>query len=1122
MMRRLTALAGALCLVAVGAGVVAAGALAAPAAHWTVRALSLSSRFTKGAEKADQYTILVTNTGAASSKGEPVVVSSAISSTVKVTSITAKDWASGEEPECTMVPLRCVDPGPVTPDDTIEIIVTVNALTESGVAVNTVNVAGGGASPASVRTETPVSSEPVPFGIQDFAFTATSPEGTEELQAAGHPYEQTTSFELLSNENKNAEERYRPAKNPRDIAITLPDGFVGNPLVAPRCPVSALEGAGENEQGETVAPCPKGSRIGLVTLVDGGGVAGTLKRTALITPLYNLTPEAGHPAEFGFSYAHSYAIVFYADLVHTSAGYRLRVTVPGTPIIDLDGVVVTIFGDPGARNAEPAATGAFLTNPARCSGEPQSTKLEMDSWEAPHEWLSAESVSYPSISGCELLRFDPAFAMTPEQTPASPAPGAVRVDSPDGYEIDLKIPRAESPWSLLSSPELKGATITLPPGLSISPSAANGLEGCQATGPNGIQIPHGTAHPDEAGEGEAIGPGGLSYLTPGHCPEGSQIGEVEVNTPLLEKPVTGGLFLATPGCGGEGSPPCTEAQAENGEMVKNYIEVKGSGVDVKLQGTVEVGGHGPHSQSTDLQPGQLRVGFLENPQLPVSEIKVKLDGGPRAPLASPQSCGAATTTTLLEPWSTAAQNAEPSSTFSVLGCGASEPFAPSFTAGTLVPLAGSSSPFTMTLSRQDGEQNLAAFTFTTPPGLRANLSSVSPCEEPHASKGECGPESLIGEATIAVGAGLTPYWVNGGRVYLTGSHNGGPFGLSIVVPAVVRPFNLGTVVVGAAIAIDPMTAALTITTDPLPQIIDGIPLRIRTLNVNLDRPGFIFNPTNCTPLAVNATIMSANGASAPVSARFQAGGCRALPFGPKLTALTYANGEFAGHGASLHVKITTAQGQANMRSLKIDLPQRLPARLETIQKACPEKVFKVNPAACPSASIIGSATVATPVLNEAMRGPAILVSHGGRAFPDMVLVLQAEGVRIDLTGALFVDQKNITSTTFRTIPDVPIRRLDLVLPEGKSSVLAASASLCAGGLHMLTAITGQNGGRVKPIVKVAVAGCKHRKKALTRAQKLAKALKACHKKVRHVNRKKCEKEARAKYGPRSKKAVRKK
>ena len=290
---------------------------------------------------------------------------------------------------------------------------------------------------------------------------------------------------------------------------------------------------------------------------------------------------------------------------------------------------------------------------------------------------------------------------------------------------------------------------------------------------------------------------------------------------------------------------------------------------------------------------------------------------------------------------------------------------------------------------------------------------------------------------------------------------------------------------------NPTTLALTITTgvggDSIPQIIDGIPLRLRTIDVDIDRPGFFFNPTNCAPLAVNATIASAQGASAAESSRFQAVNCATLKFTPKLTALTRANGEFAGHGASLHIAIAGPAGQANMRSLKVDLPQRLPARLETIQGACPERTFDANPAACPKASVIGQALVATPILAGLMAGPAYLVAKGGKtpigtsAFPDMVLVLQGDGVRIDLRGEVYVSEKNITSTTFRSIPDVPIRRLDLILPEGKTSILAASAGLCTKKpLRMSTAITGQNGARLKPTVTVAVSGCKKPKRHKTR------------------------------------------
>jgi len=299
--------------------------------------------------------------------------------------------------------------------------------------------------------------------------------------------------------------------------------------------------------------------------------------------------------------------------------------------------------------------------------------------------------------------------------------------------------------------------------------------------------------------------------------------------------------------------------------------------------------------------------------------------------------------------------------------------------------------------------------------------------------------------------------------------------VAVIVPAVTGPFDLGTVVVRQALYINPTTAQVTVVSDPFPTIRDGIPLRIRRVKVTFDRPAFTLNPTSCDPMALDGTISSVQGAAANVSARFQVASCAALKFTPRLTALTRANGEFAGHGASLHMVIVSPAGQANIRSLKVDLPQRLPARLETIQHACPERTFNVSPASCPKASLVGTAIVQTPILSASMTGAAILVSHGA-AFPNLVLVLKAEGVTIDLTGAVYVDARNVTSVTFRAIPDVPIRRLDLILPEGSRSIFAASASLCKTPLHMSTAITAQDNARVKHTVTVAVSGCKKPKK----------------------------------------------
>ena len=327
-----------------------------------------------------------------------------------------------------------------------------------------------------------------------------------------------------------------------------------------------------------------------------------------------------------------------------------------------------------------------------------------------------------------------------------------------------------------------------------------------------------------------------------------------------------------------------------------------------------------------------------------------------------------------------------------------------------------------------------------------------------------------------------------GRVYLTGPYAGAPFGLTIVVPAVAGPFNLGNVVVRSRIDIDPGTSALTVTSGPLPQFLDGIPLRIKTLNVTVDRPGFTFNPTNCGAKQISASLEAEQGATENVSTPFAVEGCKGLPFKPTFAATTGAATSKA-LGASLDVKVTSTSGQANFGRVAVTLPKQLPARLTTLQHACLAAVFASNPASCDPSSLVGIVKARTPILPVMLTGPAYLVSHGGAAFPDLVVVLQGEGVRIDLTGATNIT-KGITSSTFASLPDAPIESFDLQLPRSKHSVLTSNVrSLCGQKLAMPTTITGQNGTQIKESVKIAVSGCPK-----VRAKK---AKKASAKKARH-------------------------
>ena len=655
------------------------------------------------------------------------------------------------------------------------------------------------------------------------------------------------------------------------------------------------------------------------------------------------------------------------------------------------------------------------------------------------------------MTGCDMLSFEPEITLTPETTVA---------DEPTGITVHLHVPQEDEVSPDLVTPELKDATVTLPEGMSVSPSAADGLQGC--------------------GDAQIA----LESIEPATCPNASVLGTVKIHTPLLESPLEGQVFLGTPRCD-----PCTNADAADGNMLRLFIEAQGEGVRIKKEGRIYA------NPST----GQLTTKFEENPELPFEELELSFKGGLRAGLATPQGCAGATTTSDLVPWSTPiTPDSNPTSSFNVSwngaggACPARMPFSPSFSAGTSNPNAGQFSPFTLTFAREDREQDLAGIQVRMPPGLLGSLTGIPLCGEAQAQAGTCAEASRIGTMTVAAGPGPHPFYEQG-SIYLTGPYDGAPFGLSIVVPTVAGPFNLGNVVVRSKIDINPVTAALTVTSDPFPQIIDGIPLRLRTANVTIERAKFMFNPTNCAQQQITATISSAQGAQANVSAPFAVSGCAGLHFGPTFKVQTSGKTSKA-HGASLDAKVTLPAGaQSNIRTVKVDLPKALPSRLTTLQKACLAATFEANPASCPASSIIGIARSSTPLLPVPLTGPAYFVSHGGEAFPSLIIVLQGYGVRVDLVAQTNISKAGITSSTFKNIPDVPVNSFELYLPEGKYSALAANGNLCTQKLEMPTLFTAQDGAQFKQDTKIAVTGCpKAKKTTKKKATKASRARKSSH------------------------------
>ncbi len=788
--------------------------------------------------------------------------------------------------------------------------------------------------------------------------------------------------------------------------------------------------------------------------------------------IYSVEPEKGYPAEFAFT-SNNYTFFIYASVVRHNGAYMLRVATPGVPpIAYLIGLVATFYGDVQEHymSGEQEFTfdrGAFLTTPTDCEEGPvaREASVAINTWEHPDPSLpiTASTSAFPSLVGCEFLDFSTGLGVTPETTQA---------DASSGYEVRLEVPQTRNDISGLGTPPVRDVSVTLPEGTTIAPGSANGLEACAEIGSSGINI--------EGNESEEVAADGLERPVAGHCPVASQIATVTASTPLLREALTGHLFLATPQCGRVGRASCTIDDAEDGRLIGLYLELEApnSGVIIKLKGhaTVKAGTR------------QITATFDEGPQFPFSNLAVSTKPGGRAPLANAQTCGAATSTAVVTPWSSpATPSATAIATFGVdwngagADCPTGDPFAPTLIAGTTSPLAALTSPFTLTLKREDREQNINTLSTTLPEGLLADLSKVARCPEPQASQPSvlaCPPSSQIGTTTVAVGSGSDPYYVTG-KVFFSGPYGGAPFSLSVVVPAVAGPFNLGDVLVRVRLFVDPHTSRVTAVSDPLPQERDGVPLRLRVLNVTLDNREFVLNPTNCAKTSITGAVTSTTGASASIASPFAVAGCKNLPFRPAMSISTEAKATKA-NGTGLRIKVTYPQGgEANIAKVVVGLPRQLPTRLETVQKACRAATFEANPAACPAASVIGTATAHTLILSQPATGPAYLVSYGNAKFPDIVFVLQSEGVTVELDGQSFISKSGALKATFSSVPDVPISSFETVFPAGPFSQFTsvktsgkAQGSQCGENLVAPVQLTGQNGAQIAEDVTLEIVGCR--------------------------------------------------
>jgi hypothetical protein len=865
---------------------------------------------------------------------------------------------------------------------------------------------------------------------------ASTPTSETYTQAAGHPPFGITDFTVKSKSEQ-------PEGKVGHIRVDVAPGVSTNPQAVPKC---SLEEFGTKEAiagtGLYAPPaCKAETEIGTNEVIVYFKTAG--KDVSLKGKVYNLVQPEGLSSDFGVALDATnigvpgyFAHTLIEGHIEWASDYHDYFEINVSTALPLVRSRLIFKGDIGE--------GGFLTNPSSCAGTgPQTTttvhlKSEEGGTAEKGYTTTVGTEGCNGLSPFEKVPFLPEFALKA---------GNTQSDQPDGITTELKLPHDPEPTHIDSS-QLKTASITLPEGMTLNESAARVVT--EACTPAQVRI-----HSLVAGVA---------------CPAGSKIGTVTIDVPGLPAgSLEGNMYLGGPESGPITAPPYTV-----------YLDAESAryGISVRLKGSVV-----PNETT-----GRLTATFTENPEQPFSNAILRFSGGELAPLSNPLACGTASTETSFTPFTGTPAAFSPTVEPFVVdsnnakgACPSSPPFSLTQSTENQSANAGGHTNFTFNLIRPGGDQYVSSVKTTLPAGLVGAIPTATQCPEPQASEGSCPSSSEIGRATVEAGSGPAPFSFSG-PVYLTGPYNGAPFGLSIAVAAVAGPFNLGTVVTRATINVNPYDDRVTVEAN-LPRIVrgagrtsSGVLLHLRKVSMAVNRQGFLFNPTSCAALATESTltgfISAAGGTTAtqgPISTPFQVGECNKLAFKPSFKATTSGRTSKA-YGASLETTINQGAGQANIKSVLVQLPRQLPSRLTTLQKACPAATFEANPFHCPSGSFVGGARANTPLLPGKLTGPAILVSHAAAAFPDLDLVLEANGVRTILIGNTDI-KKGITTTNFAATPDVPVSSITVNLPLGPHSALAANANLCAHSLLMPTTITGWNGAQIKRKTKIAAKGC---------------------------------------------------
>ena len=872
------------------------------------------------------------------------------------------------------------------------------------------------------------------FGIEpgSLSFSFENRDGTRATQAGSHPYAFNLGFKLNTEPGGETE-----GGAMRDALTDLPPGLLGNLQAVPACTRQDYEGP--------LPQCPPSTQVGVVR-----AILPEFNQEAE-GPLYNLVPPPGSAAMIGFGIVEFNA--FLLAEVRSEEGYAIRVASPNIPK-EASEIRATIWGTPADPSHDPErgpegnlSTDApllpFLTLPTSC-GAPPSLSVQVDSKLDPGNFLG-ESVPLRDqgtppqpqvLTGCEAVPFSPKILAAPTTTAA---------ESPAGLGFQLKLPNQgllNPAEGAVTETEPTKTVVTLPPGITANPAAVNG---------------QGVCTPAQFKSASASFAG---------CPQSSKLGSLVVHTPLLEEAVEGSLYLAAP------------HDNPFDSLLALYIVATAPqrGVLAKQAGQIEV----------DRDTGQLTTTIEGLPPVPYSDFEVRLREGARAPLITPQICGTYNTTVKLYSFADPATAVERTAPFTLNtganggACALGEaalPNHPTLSAGSTVPIAGAFSPFLFKLSRNDGEQRFGALEATLPQGLSAKLAGVPYCPEAaiaaataRSREGEgalelaapsCPAASQVGTVLAGAGAGPSPYYV-GGSAYLAGPYKGAPLSIAFITPAIAGPFDLGVLVIRAALYVDPETAKVTVKSDPLPRILHGFPLDLRSVAVRMERESFTLNPTSCEDKQITAKVTSIAGVPASVQNRFRVGSCKGLEFSPKLS-LAFSGGTKRSQHPALKVVLTQPKDQANIARASFTLPSTQFIDPNHISNPCTRVQFSAGK--CPPSSVLGKVKVITPLLEKPLQGPIYFRSNGGeRDLPDAVADLHGQ---VDLVSVGFVDavhkkgsEQSRIRTTIATVPDAPLTKVVIELNSGKKKgLLVNSQNLCTTKVSQraIVKLAGQNG-----------------------------------------------------------------